>query len=944
MDRIIIYDLNEDFIERITEFLCSNFVKDGNDLSRIACVFAGKRPGLFLKRAISKKLKRSFLPPKIFSIDEFVDYTISKNKVVSRISELESAFIIYKLVKEHFPNLLIGKDKFSDFLPWAKEIVSFIDQLDLENIDNEKLSHIEKNAEIGYDVPPSINQLLTDISRLRQFYHQELEKNNIYSRGRLYIFALKVVKEERWDEFDTIIFCNFFYLHSTERKIFLDIYNKGKGIFVFQGSREEWSVLNDFFKDLGDKPNIKNSRAYKGKFPHIYFYQGYDMHSQICAVQSILRERISSKDNTVIVVPRAEIVSPLLGLLSPIIDDFNVSLGYPLKNTSLYVLFNFLHKAEEGKKYNRYYTKDYLNILKHPLVKNLKILGEPSITRVLVHKIEELLQGKIESSLGGSIFLSLEEIEGEEQVYSLTLETLANMDINISRDECKNVLREIHFLFFKSWEGVRTFSSFSLVLDNLLRVLLGKSMFAQFPINLKVLERIYFIKDEFNSLSFKDEKFEILQLWEIFHGRIEGEVIPFVGSPLKGMQILGILETRSLNFDNVIIMDMNESVFPKLKVYEPFVPREVMVSLGLNRLEKEEEIQRYHFMRLISSAKNVYLVYEENSQKEKSRFIEQILWEKQREMRKLDIVDIGKIYFPVQIVNQKLTVIEKSPKVVDFLREHIYSSTALNTYLTCPLRFYYQYVLGLEKEEELLDEPEASHIGVFIHELLEEGFLPFKWRKPLIDNKFRKNFFKMMEEKFNNELARRMKSDAYLLKEVIVNRLNKFLDNEVKRNVQRIISLEEKRSGSISFNGKEIIFTYTVDRIDEFSDGSIVIIDYKTGSSELLPKRLANLEGMKLDRESIYENIRSFQLPIYYYFISQEFSSVNVNAELYNLRTLERKVFISKEDYPHRDRVMNICLRALEAIFSELWDLNVPFHPTEDKRRCDSCEFILLCR
>ncbi|MCM8823642.1 MAG: hypothetical protein NC822_03095, partial [Candidatus Omnitrophica bacterium] len=635
MDRIIIYDLNEDFIERITEFLCSNFVKDGNDLSRIACVFGGKRPGLFLKRAISKKLKRSFLPPKIFSIDEFVDYTVSKDKVVSRISELESAFIIYKLVKEHFPNLLIGKDKFSDFLPWAREIVSFIEQLDLEDIDNEKLYHIEKNAEIGYDVPPLINQLLTDISRLRQLYHTELEKNNIYSRGRLYMFALKIVKEEEWDEFDEIIFCNFFYLHSTQRKIFLDIYNKGKGIFVFQGSPEEWSVLNDFFKDLGDKPRIKPTQPYKGKFPNIYFYQGFDMHSQICAVQSILRERISSKDSTVIVVPRADMVSPLLGLISSLIDDFNVSLGYPLKNTSLYVLFNFLHKAEEGKKDNRYYTKDYLNILKHPLVKNLKIIADSSLTRVLVHKIEELLQGKIESSLGGSIFLSLGEIEREEQVYSLTLETLANMDINISRDDCKNVLREIHFLFFKSWDGVRTFSSFSLVLDNLLKVLLEKSMFAQFPINLKVLERIYFITEEFNSLSFKDEEFEILQLWEIFHQRIEGEVIPFVGSPLKGVQILGILETRSLNFDNVIIMDMNESVFPKLKVYEPLVPREVMVSLGLNRLEKEEEIQRYHFMRLVSSAKNVYLVYEENSQKEKSRFIEQILWEKQREMRKL---------------------------------------------------------------------------------------------------------------------------------------------------------------------------------------------------------------------------------------------------------------------------------------------------------------------
>jgi inactivated superfamily I helicase len=117
---------------------------------------------------------------------------------------------------------------------------------------------------------------------------------------------------------------------------------------------------------------------------------------------------------------------------------------------------------------------------------------------------------------------------------------------------------------------------------------------------------------------FAEEKFQPMEVFRIFLNKLETEKVAFKGSPLKGVQVLGFLESRSLNFETVIVMDMNEGVMPRIRMNEPLIPREVMLALGLSQIEKEEEIQRYHFMRLIAHAKRSYLVYEDNGVKERA--------------------------------------------------------------------------------------------------------------------------------------------------------------------------------------------------------------------------------------------------------------------------------------------------------------------------------------
>ena len=937
MEKIITYNFGEDFIAKLATLLSENFLKSGNDLSHISCVFGGRRPALFLKRELSKKIKKSYLPPRFFNMDEFVNYLILP-QYQHKINDLDACFLIYSLAKKHLPKLLKQRESFNAFLPWAREIISFIEQLDLEDIKNQSLLSIEKSASIGYEIPESINHLLAEIISLRDAYHKALTKKGLTSRGLRYLQAAKSVQGRRVEEFGTIIFCNFFYLHGTEVRIVKSIYEKGRGICIFQGSQDKWSVLATNAKKL----NVSIKPQEEDVKPNFSLYQGFDMHSQVGIVGEILG-KIKNKNNTLIVLPQPQTLIPLLTEISSLLKDFNISLGYPLNRSSLYVLFDLMSKSQEQRSADTYYTKDYLNLLRHPLVKNLEIGKDSAITRVMVHKIEELLQGQEDTSIGGSLFLSLEEIEAEEKIYLRTQEVLQSMDILISFDECKSLLLKLHKIFFKSWENISDFNHFSTTFLELLNTLSEKSKIGSFPFNLKVIEKLYEIGQELGSLDFSREKFDPGEIWDIFlKQKLQSEIISFTGSPLRGTQILGLLETRSLSFENVIIMDLNEAVLPKLKIYEPLIPREVMLNLGLNRLEKEEEIQRYQFMRLVSSAKKIHLVHEENQEREKSRFIEELLWTKQRESGKLEVTQVSKARFVVEVASLVPTV-QKTEAMVRFLKKATYSASRLNTYLNCPLRFYYQYLLGLREKEDLLQDPQASHIGTFIHELLADTFKIFIGRKPVIDRGFRKSFSKKMEEKFES-LARRMRSDSFLLKQIINNRMNKFLDSEAERNVAKIISLESECRGIWEMDNKAIRFRYTADRIDQLEDESIVVIDYKTGGASIVPKRLSALLTMKMNRQSLKETVRSFQLPLYYHFTSESFPNNQVNAEIYNVRSCERKAFISKEDILKKEKVEELSLRALEAIFRELFDLDIPFVPDRDERKCQFCPFTSLCR
>lgn len=841
----VTYNLDENFIEQLSERLYRDYFKKGKDLSKMACVFGGKRPALFLNRSLARKIKKSFLPPRFFSIDEFLEYVIDKYNPLAKITDLDAAFKIYKITGRICPDILENRNKFDDFLSWANEITSFINQLDIERIDDSVLESLRPSAEIGYEVPENINFLLQNIVKIRNHYHDFLYKNNLYSRGFLYLTAAEKMNEVSFPEFEKIFFCNFYYLSRTENIILKSLKDKGKASFIFQGNKDKWSVLKTNSKKL-NIPIEASKENKKSKF-ELQIYKGTDMHSQIGLIRDTLK-KISPLEDTVVVVPRPEAVIPLLSEASSCLQDFNVSIGYPIARTPVYTLFKLLFKAQENKKGKRYYSRDYLSLLKHPLVKNLKIAGDSAVTRILVHKIEEALQGYGGSGIGGTLFVSLSEIENERSIYKSAVELMSGFQTKVSKTECVSIVKELHRIFFKRWQEINNIFEFTEHLLDLCNDLVDRSMIWKFPFNLKGLEKLYSVIEDFQSSSFSYEKFSPLSIWDIFNQKLQSVMIPFSGSPLKGLQILGLYETRSLNFKNVIIMDMNESVLPKSKIYEPLIPREVMLNLGLNRLEKEEEIQRYQFMRLISGADNVYLVYEENQEKEKSRFIEELLWNKQIEQNKLIMPNIKKAGFEMKI-KPAVEKISKNKKIAEHLTKQIYSASRLNVYLNCPVQFYYRYVLGIKENEDLLEGIESPHIGTFIHEFLEEAFSCFVGSAPVVDENFSERFFQEFNKKYDKEIKSRMKAESLLLKRVISVRLKRFLEKEAERKTVKILGLEEETVDSIVINGNEIKFRYTADRIDELPDKKILVIDYKTGGSNIAPKNMKSLTSMNMNRD-----------------------------------------------------------------------------------------------
>ena len=342
----------------------------------------------------------------------------------------------------------------------------------------------------------------------------------------------------------------------------------------------------------------------------------------------------------------------------------------------------------------------------------------------------------------------------------------------------------------------------------------------------------------------------------------------------------------------------------------------------------------------------MYLVYEESAQKEPSRFIEELLWERQKMAGKLDVLEVPRAVFEVQVLSRKKEAFKKEEHV-EFLRSMVYSPSRVDTYLDCPLKFYYQYLLGLREKENLLAEPEAAEIGTFIHELLEAAFSSFKNKKPVLDAAFKKKFFGLLDEKFTREFEEKRRADSFMLKKTIAFRMERFLEAESRRDVAKILDLEREFTGMVSF-GREYAFKARIDRIDLLGDGTVLVVDYKTGIAQV-PRFTRALEEGAFSREMIRDSVRSFQLPLYLFFTDREYRGKRTNACLYAIRDVERnaglvKLFKTEEDIDNKERFMDVYLRALEFILEEIADGDVPF--TADRSNpyvCEYCPFTDSC-
>lgn len=947
MSGIRAYQFRDHFIENVAGYIEDAYIKPGKDLTRLAIVFGGRRPSLFLKRELARRLGKPFMPPRFFTVDEFVQTALRQEQDFVSLADLDACYEIYRLTRKLAPAVLVARETFAQFLPWAREILTFIDHLDRELVENEALENVELKAQIGFDVPDSINALLSAISLVRSSFHEFMLTSRVYSRGFMYRRAALTPCE--WHEYDEILFCGFFYLSRTETAIIKRLLDVDKATLFVQGDAREWSVLEQVAVSLNRSitPPERRSDAQ----PELSLRAGFDIHSEVCLVREALRQA-PDPHKTVVVLPESAHVMPLLSELGPELSGANISMGYPLRRSALYTLFDAISLAQETRKEKQYYTPRYLSALGHPLIKNLRLLDNPASTRVLIHKIEEILTGMEQTPLGGCLFIGLSSLEHSRELYDVALATIKNMGIQTSRDELKAAVARLHEILFKRWEDISTPGGFSRALEHTLRDLVETSSLESFPLNVTLCNKMFSLCDELAQARFKDEPFEPGELFKIGKDKIEREMVSFEGSPLKGMQILGLLETRSLNFETVIVMDVNEGFLPHLKVYEPLIPREIMIHLGINHIEKEEEIQRYWFRRLIAGARSVTLVYQDNPDTEKSRFLEELIWERQRTSKSLGVLPVERAQFAITSADEKKSAPKTAP-IISFLKERVYSASSLNTYLTCPLQFYFHYCLGLKERDDLLDAPESSDIGTFVHNLLEEAYKPYVGHKPPTGELFVQACRKLFDERFGEVFERTMRPDSFLIKEVISLRIGQFFENEKKRAVKKILGLEQTLEKTITAGSHEIRVTARIDRIDLCADDSLLVLDYKTGSVGNLPQTDPDkITAAGFSREALKKTIKSFQLPLYLALVDTHpaYAGRPANAALYPLKEPPKDgsvlaLFRSRQEMERKPESMKVYSRCIAAMLDELFDPSVPFSPDDShERTCSYCPFFSLCR
>ncbi len=911
--------------------------KDG----KTAVISGGKRPFLFIKKSLSEKNKKSFFSPYFTGNDDFIENIGFEHNAFSKIPDIEAAYMLYGLAFAIDPGLFKGNKDFVHFIGWAKEILLFIEQLDLENVSEDALKNIKANAEIGYDVPEHINNLLKNIFTIRKAFHKKLENEKKTTKGYSFLSVSKLTADITAKNFDEIVLIAPFFLHKTELEIYKKIFDAGKLTVFVHGSPCEYPILKKIYTAM--RYPMPESEP-KSKQFDLNVYCAYDGQSQALLLKNLISKLPQEQyDKTVVVVPDQKLLQPVIAEMSSVTDNFNISAGYPAAKTSVFGLVRAIVDAQLSKKEYAYYSKDVIKVLADPLVKNMRFMGDASLSRIVVHKIQEALDVSSKSSFAGKLFVKLSDIYSDETLLKEISLSVTGAWSFVSPERVKETLKSIFAELFFNWEQNNTLYGFADVLEAFVRKTASLSTAQSYPLNGQVLELLLHAAQELRYGEVAKVQLGHDEVLNLFIDSVKDKKIALKGSPLNGIQVLGLLESRNLAFDNVYVTGMTDSAIPAIQKESPLIPKSIMYALGIETAGKELEIQKYHFDRLIAGAKSVNLIYPDNEREERSRFIESLVWEKQLAAKNIKSAAAAVFSLPLtKLVNKTKRKYEKTPQIKDFLKKMPYSYSKIDTYLRCKLEFYFKYVLSLDERIEIGKEVSGSDIGSFIHEFLKSVFYEGLSRSDLQETGFEREYMDKLERQFENAFNLKFREDAFLIKKVLMHRMKALLAFETGRQYKNIYSCEKKYKSSIETESGNYVTECIIDRID-IIDGGYLILDYKTGNvnapvvsrnfQELLP-------GFK--RENIKKAVRSLQLPLYKYIFEQNERKKAENCGIYDIKKAEIIDFYGKND--NKDEIFDGCVEIIKHILDDINAGSYFEFEENDAVKCENCKYFYICR
>lgn len=934
--------LNISINDNIVEYTVKHILKISKnkiDFSDAAIIMPSKRPGLFIKKQLSNKIKKPFIPPKFFTFDELVseiDSSFGNKKVISGI---DSAYIIYEIVKNNIKSKDFLNVSFSDFFDWSYEILNFIHSLDIEKIDNKKLLNLKLNADIGYDLPSNINTLLKYLHDIRILFHEKLDSLNKTTPGYSYYNASKNVSE-CLSKYKRVILFNPYYLNKAETDLIKVLYDEQKLDIIIKGDSKNWKALKKIYKDF----NVKDTNDIKDVIgDNINIYSVNDNQLQACLVKDLTAEiPKEERERTVVIVPDNSILQTVMSQLYCVEKDINIAVGYPAKKTTVFSLMKSLIQTQKNKNNDEYYVKDIVSVITNPLVKNIRFLGKPEITRIIVHEIiKNFDRFNKEALFKGDNFISLDKIINSKPLCDMLSEKVSAYWQPVSSGRIKNIITEIFDLFIIEFGKAESMKDFGVCIKNIADNIVNKSLISTYSFNIGAINILYDVSSQFINSVCSNEIFETREILKVLENILLKGNISLVGSPLKGLQVLGLMESRGLCFDNVFVLSMTDSIVPSITEVSPLIPKEVSNSLGIGYSGRDIDIQKYHFMSLILGAKKVSLIYSKDDSTTKSRFIEELIWKKQFKEKKLDVANVIEGIVQNNKSNEIKCEYEKTDEIKKYLSDFKYSATSIDTYMKCKLQFYYKYVLRLAEQTDYDNDYESMDVGNCIHNFLEKVFCKGFKRESLMNPEFKKYYNDTLEKYLAEYFSGNRTGEIFLLKKLIRNKMNLFYNKETERKFKEVLDVEFNVDAALNVDGKKYKLEARIDRTDINEDGTTYIVDYKTGKAGSPLYRNFTEDG-SFTREIVAKNIKSFQLIIYKYLYDMKFTREIDDCVIYSLRDCKLyNLFNTKND---KNKVFASAIKQLKYIISEI-NSDEPFKSESyDNVNCEFCPYFYLCR
>ena len=926
--------------ESLIEEIIPHLKVSDRDYSSNLIVFPGRRPSHFLRKAIAERVKGGFIPPAIFSMDEFIDYVYEAPQSGRKLDAIDAAAMLYeiqtRLSKPFGGNNFKTPDS---FFPIGLKIYQDIEELYIEKTDAQRVKDIEQYANAA--IPAEGMERLESLSLFYEEFYKAVESAGFSTRSVRYRAASEMIDKAKINNFQQMIFAGLYAFTESERVLFKKLLPQDNTLFIFQ----QGTGLKERLADLGI--NIEDKET-ADMDTEIHFYSSPDTHGQVYALNKLIETRLNKKkvlnEKTAIVLPSSETLFPLLHQGISVIDekDYNISWGYPLYRTPIFGFLNNLMELITSMDENRLYIPDYLKFILHPYTKNIYYKESTEAARIIIHTLEESF-AKQEKT-----FLTLSEIENNKGLYKNIKNSISESKIEIDNEGIKKHLRYIHNNTIEKFLSFKNVGDFSERCIELLTFIFNNSTARLHPLFHPFSESFLSLLNNVSMSLMKDISFtDMSGYFSFFKRHIMNSYTPFEGSPIKGLQVIGFLETRNLKFDTVFVMDVNEEALPSAKKEDTFLPFRVRKMLGIPTYQDRDRLSAYYFETLLNGAKEAHLFFIENNNKERSRFVEKLIWEIQKKDKAIDKDYIKTIQYKVSLKNSSPTEIPKTENMIGFLKDFIYSASSVNRYLKCQLSFYYANVLKLSKKEDVSGDIDKKGIGGIVHEILSKYFSR-RINHKLKESNININEIELLaDDIFKKNYGENLFGAAYLLKKQIKKRLKELLIGYympmIKEKPLTILGSEVKIP-PISIDSFKI--QGRLDNIEKRGDKTF-IIDFKTASSKNYLE--INLDKLEPDnRDSWSDAIGSLQLPFYLMLYSNY-----KEAEIKDLNgmflLLGRSVI--NEDIEHHfcndsdvERNYETLQGIILSLLREITDINISFKPAQSKEKiCPNCDFRYIC-